>query len=76
MSKKYFEAIGRQAQSLGIPWPWPAHYYRLDRWVKHSIAAGYSAQMPRRPAIERIKSRMAAESLQPKGQLMRIGGGL
>lgn len=62
MSRKYFESLGRQHFSMGHK-RWPAHYKHLPAWVRESMVAGYTAQMPSRHLIDARKSELAAASM-------------
>lgn len=68
MSKKYFEAIGRQRWSIGIGFSnfdmRGMEEAGLPLWAIDSVHRGYQAQIPWRKAVEPIKSRMAAESIR------------
>lgn len=68
MSKKYFEAIGRQRWSIGLGFSnldmRRMHDAGLPWWAVDAALRGYQAQIPWRKAVEPIKSRMAAESMR------------
>lgn len=68
MSKKYFEAIGRQRWSMGLLFTnldsRAMHKAGLPSWAIDCVQHGYVCQVPWRAAMEPMKSQMAGDSMQ------------
>ena len=68
VSRKYFEAIGRQARSLGRRIPPAAHSLQLPDWATTAVIRGYNQQIPWRKAIQPRARELAATSMRPESE--------
>lgn len=66
MSRKYFEAIGRQRCSTGLSVLRDTKNPFLPQWAIEAINRGYEQQKPWRSAVTKRAKVLAAESMRTR----------